>query len=121
MYSVSFYTLGCRLNRAETAIFSETFRERGYAIRDFGEQADVCIINTCSVTGQSEARCRNMIRNVLRRHPDTVMVVVGCYAQVGLEAIKSIPGVDLIVGTEQKFEIAEYVDELLSSCNGDGP
>jgi threonylcarbamoyladenosine tRNA methylthiotransferase MtaB len=59
-----------------------------------------------------------MIRNVLRRHPDTVMVVVGCYAQVGLDAIKSIPGVDLIIGTEQKFEIAEYVDELLNLCNG---
>lgn len=117
-YSVSFYTLGCRLNQAETAIFCDAFRERGYDIRDFGETTDVCVINTCSVTGHSEARCRNMIRNVLRKHPETLMVVVGCYAQVGLEAIEAIPGVDLIIGTEQKFEVAEYVSSLLESQNG---
>lgn len=118
MPSVSFYTLGCRLNQAETAIFSDIFREHGYVIREFGEQTDVCVVNTCSVTGHSEARCRNMIRNVLRRHPKTLMVVVGCYAQVGLDIIKTIPGIDLVVGTEQKFEIATYVDELLASQNG---
>ena len=118
MYSVSFYTLGCRLNQTETAIFSDMFRERGYVIREFGEPTDVCIINTCSVTGQSEAHCRNIIRNVLRRRPETLMTVVGCYAQVGIDAIKAIPGVDFIVGTAQKFDIVEYVDELLAADGG---
>lgn len=118
MYSVAFYTLGCRLNQAETAVFSDMFRERGYAIREFGEPTDVCVINTCSVTGQSEARCRNVIRNVLRRHPETLMAVVGCYAQVGLEALRSIAGVDLIVGTAQKFEVVDHVDALLAAEGG---
>lgn len=117
-YSVSFYTLGCRLNQAETAIFSDSFRNRGYDIKEFGEPAEVCVINTCSVTAHSEARCRNMIRNVLRKQPDTFMVVVGCYAQVGLSALTGIAGVDMIVGTEQKFEVAAHVDALRAAQNG---
>lgn len=117
-YSISFYTLGCRLNQAETAILCDTFRESGCEIKEFGEQTDVCVINTCSVTGHSEARCRNMIRSVLRKYPKTFMIVVGCYPQVGLEAIQAIPGVDMIVGTEQKFRIAGYVDSMLTANNG---
>lgn len=119
-YSVSFYTLGCRLNQAETAMFCDAFRKRGYDIREFGEPTEVCVVNTCSVTAHSEARCRNMIRNVLRKHPETFMVVVGCYAEVGLEAIQAIPGVDMIVGTEQKFEVAARVEAWRASHNGDG-
>ncbi|MBD3304846.1 tRNA (N(6)-L-threonylcarbamoyladenosine(37)-C(2))-methylthiotransferase MtaB [candidate division KSB3 bacterium] len=113
-YSASFYTLGCRLNQAETAILCDQFRESGYAIKPFGEPTDVCVINTCSVTGASEARCRNMIRSVLRKHPANFLIVVGCYAQVGLEAIRAIPGVDMIVGTEQKFEITSYLADILA-------
>jgi threonylcarbamoyladenosine tRNA methylthiotransferase MtaB len=110
--SVSFYTLGCRLNQAETAILSESFRERDYIIKDFGRQTDVCVINTCSVTRQSEARCRNTIRGILRKHPATFVVVVGCYAQVGLHVLRSIPGVDMIVGTEEKFRILGFLNEF---------
>ena len=110
--SVSFYTLGCRLNQAETAILSDSFRERDYIIKDFGQRTDVCVINTCSVTGQSEARCRNTIRSILRKHPKTFVVVVGCYAQVGLQVLRSIPGIDMIVGTEEKFRISEFIDKL---------
>ncbi len=117
-YSVSFYTLGCRLNQAETAILCDSFCEGGYDIKEFGEQTDVCVINTCSVTGPSEARCRNMIRSVLRKHPETFMIVVGCYAQVGLEVIRSIAGVDMIVGTEQKFRITEYIQSVLTANHG---
>jgi threonylcarbamoyladenosine tRNA methylthiotransferase MtaB len=117
-YSVSFYTLGCRLNQAETALLCDTFREQDYEIREFGKQTDFCVINTCAVTGHSEARCRNMIRNVLRKHPKTFMIVVGCYAQVGLETIKAIPGVDMIIGTEQKYNIVRYLDSLLDRHNG---
>jgi threonylcarbamoyladenosine tRNA methylthiotransferase MtaB len=117
-YSVSFYTLGCRLNQAETAILCDIFHEQGYEIREFGKQTDFCIINTCSVTGHSEARCRNMIRSVLRKHPETFMIVVGCYAQVGLDAIKAIPGVDMIIGTERKFEIPQYIAPFIDNHNG---
>jgi len=117
-YSISFYTLGCRLNQAETAILCDAFHEQGYEIREFGEQTDFCIINTCSVTGHSEARCRNMIRNVLRKHPETFMIVVGCYAQVDLDAIKAIPGVDMIIGTERKFGVTKYINSLVDSHNG---
>jgi len=113
--SVTFYTLGCRLNQAETATLSDTFRQEGYIIREFGEQTDVCIVNTCSVTGQSEARCRNMIRNVLRKHPDTFMVVVGCYAQVGIDILRGIPGVDMIIGTERKFDVVRLIHAVLET------
>lgn len=117
-FSVSFYTLGCRLNQAETAILCDLFRENDYEIRAFEEATDICVINTCSVTGQSEARCRNMIRSVLRRHPRTFLVVIGCYAQVGVDILRSIPGIDLIVGTEQKFRIVEYLQDIMSAQNG---
>ncbi len=113
--SVTFYTLGCRLNQAETATLSDAFRQEGYAIKEFGEQTDVCVINTCSVTGQSEAHCRNMIRSVLRKHPDTFMAVVGCYAQVGLDMLRGIPGIDMIIGTEQKFQAARLVNSVLET------
>ena len=117
-YSVSFYTLGCRLNQAETALLCDTFRAQGYEIREFGEHTDVCVINTCSVTGPSEARCRQMIRNVLRQHPETFLIVIGCYAQIGVNALKAIPGVDLIVGTEQKFELTKLLASLVDTHKG---
>ena len=117
-HSVTFYTLGCRLNQAETATLSDVFRQEGYAIKAFGEQTDVCVVNTCSVTGQSEARCRNMIRSVLRKHPDTFMVVVGCYAQVGVEMLRRIPGIDMIIGTEQKFQAARLIHAVLETQRG---
>lgn len=117
-HSVSFYTLGCRLNQAETAILCDLFREGGYEIREFGEATDVCVINTCSVTGHSEARCRNMIRSVLRRHPRTFLIIVGCYAQVGLDILRSIPGIDMIVGTEDKFHLVKYLTDMLAEQNG---
>ena len=120
-FSVSFYTLGCRLNQAETAILCDMFRESGYDIRAFGETTDICVINTCSVTGHSEARCRNMIRSVLRRHPQTFLIIVGCYAQVGLDMLRTIPGIDMIVGTEQKFRIMEYLQNILTEQPGEQP
>lgn len=103
--SVSFYTLGCRLNQAETALLCDLFQRAGYSVRSFGEPTEVCVINSCSVTSPSEARCRNIIRNILRNRPDTFLIVVGCYAQVGAEALSEISGVDLIVGTDQKFDL----------------
>jgi threonylcarbamoyladenosine tRNA methylthiotransferase MtaB len=111
LYRASFHTLGCRLNQTETAILSGTFREKGYSIVEWGQPSDLVVINTCSVTGQGEARCRNVIRQALRRSPDAFVVVVGCYAQVGLEALRRIPGVDMLVGTEYKLKFPDYIDQ----------
>ncbi len=109
-YRASFYTLGCRLNQAETALISNTFKEKGYQIAEFGEPTDVCVINTCTVTEQANAKCRQLVRQVLKRAPGTFVAVVGCYAQLGDDEIKDIDGVDLIVGTEEKMQVADYID-----------
>ncbi len=106
----SFYTLGCRLNQAETASISASFAAQGYTIVDFGEETDVCVINTCSVTEGAESKCRQAMRSVLRRSPDAYVTVTGCYAQVGVEALKRIEGLDLIVGTEDKMRVVDLID-----------
>jgi threonylcarbamoyladenosine tRNA methylthiotransferase MtaB len=109
----SFYTLGCRLNQAETASISATFAARGYTIVDFGDETDVCVINTCSVTEGAEAKCRQAVRAVLRRSPQAYVAVTGCYAQVGVEPLQRIDGLDLIVGTEDKMRVVDLIAEPL--------
>ncbi len=106
----SFYTLGCRLNQAETALISNSFKERDFEIVPYGEPTDVCVINTCTVTEQADAKCRQLVRQTLKRSPEAFVAVVGCYSQMGAEAIKKIAGVDLIVGTEEKMQIADFID-----------
>ena len=106
----SFQTLGCRLNQAETAAISAAFAAKGYTIVDLGDETDVCVINTCSVTESAEAKCRQAVRAVLRRSPRAYVAVTGCYAQVGVEALQRIEGLDLIVGTEDKMRLAELID-----------
>ncbi|MCZ6873137.1 MAG: tRNA (N(6)-L-threonylcarbamoyladenosine(37)-C(2))-methylthiotransferase MtaB [bacterium] len=105
----SFHTLGCRLNQAETASISATFAAKGYTIVDSGTETDIHIINTCSVTEGAEAKCRQAVRSVLRRSPHAYVVVTGCYAQVGLEALRCIDGLDLIVGTADKMRLVELI------------
>ena len=106
----SFHTLGCRLNQAETASISATFANQGYHIVDFGADTDVCVINSCSVTEGAEAKCRQAVRSVLRRSPQAYVVVTGCYAQVGKDALSSIDGLDLIVGTAHKMQVVDLID-----------
>ena len=110
MYRASFYTLGCRLNQTETAVLAGAFKAKGYSTVEWGEPTDLAVVNTCSVTEHGEARCRNVIRQVLRRSPQAFVVVTGCYAQVGLEALRRIPGVDMIVGTEYKMKFPAFID-----------
>ncbi|MFQ5823871.1 MAG: tRNA (N(6)-L-threonylcarbamoyladenosine(37)-C(2))-methylthiotransferase MtaB [bacterium] len=109
-YKASFYTLGCRLNQAETALICNSFKDKGYQIVEFGQPTDVCVINTCTVTEQADAKCRQLVRQVLRRSPEAFVAVVGCYAQLGTEALKKIKGVDLIVGTEEKMQVTDFID-----------
>lgn len=109
MHSVSFYTLGCRLNQAETALIAERFRAQGYAIREHGQPVDVAVIHTCSVTEHADARCRQEIRKVRRKNPDAVVCAVGCYVQAEPDAVAAIESVDLIVGNDRKYELANLV------------
>src|SRR5207244_13103192 len=106
----SFHTLGCRLNQSESATISATFAARSYSIVEYGDETDVCVINTCSVTEGADAKCRQAVRAVLRHSPQAYVVVTGCYAQVGVEALRHMAGVDLVVGTEHKMRLVDVID-----------
>jgi threonylcarbamoyladenosine tRNA methylthiotransferase MtaB len=107
---VSFYTLGCRLNQAETALMAESFRQKGYAVADHGSPVEVAVINTCSVTERADARCRHEIRKIRRRSPNAIVCAVGCYAQADTETVAAILGLDFVVGTDNKYAIAQMVE-----------
>ena len=108
----SFYTLGCRLNQAETAIIARSLESKGFEISDFGQRVDLTVINTCTVTEKADAKCRQAVRRILRQNPDTFVAVVGCYAQMAVDSIRKISGVDLIIGNEDKLHIADYLNGL---------
>lgn len=112
MPTVSFHTLGCKLNYAESSILGKQFVDRGFSVVDFGDPADVCVINTCSVTERANRECRQMVRKAIRTSPSPLVVVTGCYAQLQPEELASIPGVDLVLGAREKFEIFDHVDGL---------
>ncbi len=113
MPTASLHTLGCRLNQAETAIIANTLRERGFEIVPFGERADLTVINTCTVTEQADAKCRQAVRQTVRKNPDAFVAVVGCYAQMAVDTIRQIDGVDLIIGNEHKLKLYDFLDENL--------
>jgi threonylcarbamoyladenosine tRNA methylthiotransferase MtaB len=108
----AFYTLGCKLNYAETSTISHTMEEAGFFTVDFEEKADVYVINTCSVTNAGDKSSRNIIRRAVRNNPDALVVVVGCYAQLKPGEIDHIEGVDLILGTQEKFHIPAWLGDL---------
>lgn len=112
MPRVSFYTLGCKLNFAETSTLERQFTDRRFAVVPFGEPADVTVVNTCSVTNEADRKCRNIIRRALRANPDAFVVVTGCYAQLQPEEIAEIDGVDLVLGAGEKFRLFQLVDEF---------
>ncbi len=110
--TVSFYTMGCRLNFSESGSISRGFLDRGYDIVDFDKPADVVFINTCTVTDGADSTCRNLIRKAHKMSPEGKVVVAGCYAQMESEAIKEMQGVDLILGNSEKYKVFEYLDEI---------
>lgn len=105
---VAFYTLGCKLNFAETSTIERIFNEKGFEKVDFSGCADVVVINTCSVTASADKKCRNIISKAARNSPGAYIAVVGCYSQLKAEEIVNIPGVDLVLGSREKFRIFEY-------------
>jgi threonylcarbamoyladenosine tRNA methylthiotransferase MtaB len=115
MARVALHTLGCKLNFAETSSLGGQFLERGYELVELGEPADVVLLNTCSVTERADRECRQLIRRALRRSPGAFILVTGCYAQLAPEEVASIEGVDLVLGTKEKFSIFEFAGEFHKS------
>jgi len=107
----AYYTLGCKLNFAETSTIGKQLAEQGIRKALPGEKADICIINTCSVTELADKKCRQAIRKINKQHTGSYVVVVGCYAQLKPEEVSKIEGVDLVLGTGQKAEILKYLNE----------
>lgn len=108
---VSFHTLGCRLNFSETGSIAQGFKDRGYQVVEFGEPADVSFINTCTVTDGADSTCRNLIRKAYKASPEGKIVVAGCYAQMDAPRISKMTGVDLVLGTSEKYKVFEYLEE----------
>ena len=115
LHKVKFVTLGCKLNFSESATIGQQLQERGIARVVHGdEEPDICVVNTCSVTSLADRKCRQNIRNLIRRYPEALVVVTGCYAQLQGASIAEIPGVDIVLGNEQKGEVVDYIERWLS-------
>ena len=110
--SVAFHTLGCKLNFSETSTLSRLLEAEGFEKKHFDEKADVYVINTCSVTDNADKECRYLVRKIQRETPESFVVITGCYAQLKPIEIASIPGVDLVLGASEKFNIVKHISEL---------
>ncbi|MBS1626988.1 MAG: tRNA (N(6)-L-threonylcarbamoyladenosine(37)-C(2))-methylthiotransferase MtaB [Bacteroidetes bacterium] len=110
--SIAFHTLGCKLNFSETSTLSRMMEKEGFAKKSFDEVADVYVINTCSVTDNADKECRQIVRRIQKKSPESLVVVTGCYAQLKPKEIAEIPGVDLVLGAAEKFNIAKHINEL---------
>ncbi|HHW30234.1 MAG TPA: tRNA (N(6)-L-threonylcarbamoyladenosine(37)-C(2))-methylthiotransferase MtaB [Clostridiaceae bacterium] len=112
MKKVAFYTLGCKVNQYDTQAVSDIFKKEGYEIVDFNEKADVYVINTCTVTGLSDRKSRQMIRRAKSNNENSIIVVMGCYSQTSPEEVEKIPEVNLIMGTKDRNKIIEFLREI---------
>jgi threonylcarbamoyladenosine tRNA methylthiotransferase MtaB len=110
--TVAFHTLGCKLNFSETSTLSRMLEKEGFEKKEFDDMADVYVINTCSVTDNADKECRHLVRRIQRRSPESLVVITGCYAQLKPKEIAEIPGVDLVLGAAEKFNIATHIKEL---------
>lgn len=120
MPSVAVYTLGCKLNFSESSTLGRKMEEAGYSMKGFHEAADVYVINTCSVTDHADRKCRKVVKQALRNSPDAHVVIVGCYAQLKPREISEIPGVDLVLGAAEKFNLVEHIRALPPKQPGAG-
>lgn len=110
--TVAFHTLGCKLNFSETSSLSRMLETEGFEKKEFEDLADVYVINTCSVTDNADKECRQLVRRIQRKAPESLVVITGCYAQLKPKEISEIPGVDLVLGSAEKFNIAAHIREL---------
>jgi threonylcarbamoyladenosine tRNA methylthiotransferase MtaB len=121
--SIAFHTLGCKLNFSETSTISRMLESEGFEKKEFDDHADVYVINTCSVTENADKECRQLVRRIQRKAPASLVVITGCYAQLKPKEIAEIPGVDLVLGAAEKFNLGQHIKELskgdsakISSC-----
>ena len=116
LHKVKFVTLGCKLNFSESATIGQQLQERGIAttVKGNTEVPDICVVNTCSVTSLADRKCRQNIRSLIKRYPEALEVVTGCYAQRQGKSISEIPGVDIVLGNEQKGDVVDYIEQWLS-------
>ena len=110
--TVAFHTLGCKLNFSETSAISRLLEKEGFQKKEFDDMADVYVINTCSVTDNADKECRQLVRRIQKKSPESLVVITGCYAQLKPAEIANIPGVDLVLGAAEKFNIAAHLREL---------
>ena len=111
-HSVALYTLGCKLNYSETSTIGRLFANRGYTEVGFTDQADIYVVNTCSVTDHADKKCRKIVREALKINPNAFVVIIGCYAQLKPKEISEIEGIDLVLGASEKFLLLDYLDDL---------
>lgn len=114
-----YYTLGCKLNFSETSTIGKVLREAGVRTARKGEKADICVVNTCSVTEVADKKCRQAIHRLVKQHPGAFVVVTGCYAQLKPEDVAKIEGVDVVLGAEQKKDILQYLGDLRKNEHGE--
>ena len=110
--TVALHTLGCKLNYSETSAIGRLMEQDGFVTREFTDKADVYVINTCSVTDNADKECRQLVRRIQRKAPEAMVVIIGCYAQLKPKEIAEIPGVDLVLGASEKFNITSHLKEL---------
>jgi len=113
--TVAFHTLGCKLNFSETSALSRSLEADGFVKKEFEEDADVYVINTCSVTDNADKECRMLVRRIQRRAPEAMVVITGCYAQLKPKEIAEIEGVDLVLGAAEKFNLSTHLKDLTKS------
>lgn len=113
--SIAFHTLGCKLNFSETSTLGRMMEQEGFEKRPFDEEADVYVINTCSVTENADKECRQLVRRIQRRAPEAMVVITGCYAQLKPDEIANIEGVDLVLGAAEKFNLPQHLHQLTKS------
>ena len=117
--TVAFHTLGCKLNFAESASIGANVESHGFRRVDFSQQADVYVVNTCSVTDNADRKCRKVVRQALRKSPEAFVAVIGCYAQLRPGEISTIPGVDLVLGAGEKFNLPAYLSDISKRESGE--
>ena len=117
--TAAYYTLGCKLNFSETSTFGRMLQDMGVRTVQKGQRADICLINTCSVTEVADHKCRQAIRRMVRQHPGAFVVVTGCYAQLEAERVAAIEGVDLVLGSNEKAVLIQYLSEAWSKKTAD--
>ena len=110
----AYFTLGCKLNFAETSTIGKMLAERGISRAAKGETPDICVVNTCSVTEMADKKGRRLIRSLAARYPGATIAVTGCYAQLKPQEVAGLPGVDIVIGSEEKLRMADHIDAWLA-------